>query len=309
MGVRKTGVMSLAETVRDRIVRAIDAEQLGAYGLHVLVGLESAQHRWRSDDRVNLYSVSKGVSALAAGIAIDEGILSLDTRAVDVLDVPEPGAGSDAVTLEHLLTMTSGIDFEWFGDDEVPWPDLAFEMLARPSRGAGGHFQYSDASTYVAMRMLGAAVGDVREWLMPRLFRPLGIHNPQWLRCPLGWIVGGSGLELRTEELARIGRVLRDGGRFRDDRVVTERWIDRMHSGWVSSGADGLYSSYGLAAWRGPRNGWRLDGRYGQYVFIDEAADAVVTITAHEEKSDQRLVEIAADAVAAAVAGDAVTSR
>jgi CubicO group peptidase (beta-lactamase class C family) len=301
--------MSLAETVRDRIVRAIDAEQLGAYGLHVLVGLESAQHRWRSDDRVNLYSVSKGVSALAAGIAIDEGILSLDTRAVDVLDVPEPGAGSDAVTLEHLLTMTSGIDFEWFGDDEVPWPDLAFEMLARPSRGAGGHFQYSDASTYVAMRMLGAAVGDVREWLMPRLFRPLGIHNPQWLRCPLGWIVGGSGLELRTEELARIGRVLRDGGRFRDDRVVTERWIDRMHSGWVSSGADGLYSSYGLAAWRGPRNGWRLDGRYGQYVFIDEAADAVVTITAHEEKSDQRLVEIAADAVAAAVAGDAVTSR
>ena len=50
--------MSLAETVRDRIVRAIDEEQLGAYGLHVLVGHESAQHRWRSDDRVNLYSVS-----------------------------------------------------------------------------------------------------------------------------------------------------------------------------------------------------------------------------------------------------------
>lgn len=296
--MRKTGVMSLAETVRDRIVRAIDREQLGAYGLHVLVGHESAQHRWRSDDRVNLYSVSKGVSAIAAGIAIDEGILSLDTRAVDALDVPEPGAGSEAVTLEHLLTMTSGIDFEWFGDEEAPWPDLALEMLARPGRGAGEHFQYSDASTYVAMRMLGAAVGDVREWLMPRLFEPLGIHNPQWSRCPLGWIVGGSGLELRTEELARIGRVLRDGGRFGNARVVSERWIDRMHSDWVSSGPGGLYASYGFAAWRGPRGGWRLDGRYGQYVFIDDAADAVVTITAHEEKSDQRLVEIAADAIA-----------
>nr|WP_201470622.1 serine hydrolase [Microbacterium hydrocarbonoxydans] len=296
--------MSLAETVRDRIVRAIDDEQLGAYGLHVLVGHESARHRWRSDDRVNLYSVSKGVSALAAGIAVDEGVVSLDTRAVDVLDVPEPGAGSDAVTLEHLLTMTSGIDFEWFGDEEAPWPDLAVEMLSRPSRGAGERFQYSDASTYVAMRMLGAAVGDVREWLMPRLFQPLGIHNPQWLRCPLGWIVGGSGLELRTEELARIGRVLRDGGRVGGDRIVAQSWIDRMHSEWVSSGAGGLYSSYGFAAWRGPRNGWRLDGRYGQYVFIDDAADAVVTITAHEEKSDQRLVEIAADAVAEALSGD-----
>ncbi|MFJ4998977.1 serine hydrolase domain-containing protein [Microbacterium sp. NPDC088619] len=299
--------MSLAEAVRDRIVRAIDDEQLGAYGLHVLVGHESARHRWRSDDRVNLYSVSKGVSALAAGIAIDEGVLSLDTRAVDVLAVPERGAGVERVTLRHLLTMTSGIDFEWFGDQEVPWPDLAVEMLSRPSRGAGERFQYSDASTYVAMRMLGAAVGDVREWLMPRLFQPLGIHNPQWLRCPLGWIVGGSGLELRTEELARIGRVLRDGGRFGEQSIVSERWIDRMHSEWVSSGAGGLYSSYGLAAWRGPHNGWRLDGRYGQYVFIDDAADAVVTITAHEEKSDQRLVEIAADAVAEALSGDGLS--
>lgn len=289
--------MSLAETVRDRIVRAIDEEQLGAYGLHVLVGHESAQHRWRSDDRVNLYSVSKGVSALAAGIAVDEGILSLDTRAVDVLDVPGHGSGAEGVSLRHLLTMTSGIDFEWFGDQEVLWPDLAQEMLARPSRGPGEHFQYSDASTYVAMRMLGAAVGDVRDWLMPRLFEPLGIHNPQWSRCPLGWIVGGSGLELRTEELARIGRVLRDGGRFGDDRIVAQSWIDRMHSDWVSSGAGGLYSSYGLAAWRGPGNGWRLDGRYGQYVFVDDSADAVITITAHEEKSDQRLVEIAADAL------------
>lgn len=295
--------MTLADTVRDRIVHAIDDEQLGAYGLHVLIGQESAQHRWRSDDRVNLYSVSKGVSALAAGIAIDEGILSLDTRAVDVLDVPGPGVGSDAVTLEHLLTMTSGIDFEWFGDQEVPWPDLALEMLARPSRGAGQRFQYSDASTYVAMRMLGAVVGDVREWLMPRLFQPLGIHNPQWLRCPLGWIVAGSGLELRTEELARIGRLLRDRGWFGDERVVAERWIDRMHSDWVSTGAGGLYPSYGLAAWRGPRDGWRLDGRYGQYVFIDDAADAVVTITAHEERSDHRLVEIAADVVAESVSG------
>lgn len=301
--------MSLAETVRDLIVRAIDEERLGAYGLHVLVGQESAQHRWRSDDRVNLYSVSKGVSALAVGIAVDEGILRLDTRAVDVLDIPEPGAGSEAVTLEHLLTMTSGIDFEWFGDQEVPWPDLALEMLGRPSRGAGGRFHYSDASTYVAMRMLGAVVGDVREWLMPRLFEPLGIHNPQWLRCPLGWIVGGSGLELRTEELARIGRVLRDRGRFGDDRIVAERWVERMHSEWVSTGAGGLYSSYGLAAWQGPRDGWRLDGRYGQYVFVDETADAVVTITAHEETRDQRLVEIAADAVADALQGDAASGR
>lgn len=279
-------------------MRAVDGEGLNAYGVHVAVGEQEAQHRWRSDDRVNLYSVSKGVSALAAGIAIDAGILSLDTAAVDVLPVPRVGPGVEAVTLRHLLTMTSGIDMAWFGRQEVTWPDLAHEMLGRPTRGPGEVFQYSDASTYVAMRMVGAAVGDVRDWLLPRLFEPLGIHNPQWHRCPLGWIVGGTGLELRTEELARIGRLLRDRGTWRGQRVVSAAWVDAMHSAWVPTDSTGDLARYGVAAWEGPDGGWRLDGLYGQYVYLDEERDAVVTITAHEETRAHRLVQIAAGSLA-----------
>ena len=287
--------MSNATAVRDQMVSAIDREQLGAYGIHVLIGDDEAGHRWRSDDRENLYSVSKGVSALAAGIAIDEGLLTLQTSVLEHISVPAPGAGVEEVTLEHLLTMTSGIDFSWFGSQPVTWPDLALEMLRRPTREPGAVFQYSDASTYTAMRMLGAIVGDVRDWLLPRLFEPLGIHNPQWHRCPLGWIVGGSGLELRTEELARIGRVLRDDGAG----LVSRGWIERMHSDWVPTGGAGDSSNYALAVWQGPGRTWRLDGLYGQYVIVDDQADAVVTITAHEEHRDHRLAEIAADALRA----------
>ncbi|MFC9558098.1 serine hydrolase domain-containing protein [Agromyces sp. NPDC056965] len=290
--------MTSAASVLDRFVTAVDDEGLCAYGVHVLVGDDAAQHRWRSDDRVNLYSVSKGVSALAAGIAIDAGLLSADSRAGELLPDLRLGDGVDAVTLRHLLTMTSGIDFEWFGDQEVPGPDLAQEMLRRPTRGPGEVYQYSDASTYVAMRMLGAIVGDVRDWLLPRLFEPLGIHNPQWHRCPLGWIVGGAGLELRTEELARIGRVLRDRGVWHGRRIVGAEWIDAMHTEWVSTGWDGDSSLYGIAAWSGPGDGWRLDGRYGQYVYVDRERDAVITITAHEETRDHRLVQIASMALA-----------
>lgn len=282
-----------AASILDRIVTAIDREALGAYGVHVLIGDDEASHRWRSDDRENLYSVSKGVSALAAGIAIDAGLLALDTRVAELLPSVQLGDGVEAVTLRHLLTMTSGIDFEWWGGLEAPWPDLAEEMLRRPTRGPGEVYQYSDASTYVAMRMLGAIVGDVRDWLLPRLFEPLGIHNPQWHRCPLGWIVGGAGLELRTEELARIGRVLRDRGEWRGRRIVSAAWVDTMHTEWVPTGWAGDSSRYGLAVWRGPGDGWRLDGLYGQYVYVDEARDAVITITAHEETRDGRLVQIA----------------
>jgi CubicO group peptidase (beta-lactamase class C family) len=286
-----------ATAVLQSIVADIDAEGLGAYGIHVRVGDDEAQHRWRSDDRVNIYSASKGVCALAVGMAVDDGILALDTTVAELLPSFDLGDGVDRVTLRHLLTMTSGIDFEWFGDQPVPWPDLAQEMLRRPSAGAGTTFQYSDASTYTAMRLLGVRVGDVRDWLMPRLFDPLGIHNPQWHRCPQGWIVGGSGLELRTEELARIGRVLRDRGRWESSQLVSAEWIDAMHADWVTTPYGGSSSHYGLAVWEGPGSTWRLDGKYGQFVVIDDAGTSVVTITAHEESRDHRLAEIAAAAI------------
>ena len=242
---------------------------------------------------MNIYSASKGVCALAIGIAIDEGALSLDFRVPDVLPEMELGADVSAVTVRHLLSMRSGIDFAWFGDQLAPWHDLAQEMLRRPSRGPGDVFQYSDASTYVAMRMLGAVVGDVRDWLMPRLFDPLGIDNPQWHRCPLGRIIGGSGLQLRTEELARIGRVLRDRGRWDGRQLVDSAWIDRMHSPWLETGGDAPFERYGLATWQGPGECWRLDGRYGQYVIVDDERRSVVTITAHEEVRDHRMAELA----------------
>jgi CubicO group peptidase (beta-lactamase class C family) len=301
--------MTRADEVLARFVAGVDAEQLAAHGVHVLVGDDEARHRWRSDDRENLYSVSKGVCAIAAGIAADAGLIALDSTVGEVLGdtvrvpvpvpVPVLGAGVEAVTLEHLLTMTSGIDFRWFAHQPVPWPDLAQEMLARPTAGPGTVFQYSDASTYVAMRMLARAIGgDVRDWLLPRLFDPLELHNPQWHRCPLGHVMGGSGLELRTDELARIGRLLRDRGLWRGERLLSAEWVDRMLDTRVDTGGTAPYLRYGLAVWAGPGESRRLDGRSGQYVVIDDAHDAVVTITAHEEHRDARLQELAGEALA-----------
>jgi CubicO group peptidase (beta-lactamase class C family) len=291
--------MSTAADVLARLVEGIDRDRLGAYGVVVRIGDDEVAHRWRSDDRENLYSVSKGVCALAVGMAVDAGILALDTRVPELLPGIAFGEGVEDVTVEHLLTMTSGIDFAWFGDQPVPGPDLAQAMLGRPSRGRV--FQYSDASPYVAMRMLEAAVGDVRDWLIPRLFGPLGIEDPQWHRCPLGFVVGGSGLELRTGELARIGRLLRDRGAWEGGQLVSPGWVGRMHATWVETGGVAPFARYGLAAWDGPGDAWRLDGRYGQYVLVDGSRDAVVTITAHEEERDHLLAELAVAALAEVV--------
>ena len=281
----------------DAMVAAIDDERLGAHGIHVLIGDEGVEHRWAPDEPADVYSASKGVSVIAAGIAIDEGLLSVDTRAVDVLPQNDIGSGVEQVTLRDLLTMTSGIDFEWFAGDPMPDVDLASAMLRTPSRGPGRVFQYSDASTYVAMRMLASRVGDVHEWLRPRLFEPLGIPHPTWRRCPRGHVLGGSGLELRTSELARVGRLLRDGGRIGERRLVDAAWVAAMHDDGFDTGAPAPWSRYGRGCWSGPGSGWRLDGLCGQYVLVVPARDAVVTITAHEQERDHRLVEIAAAAI------------
>ncbi len=281
------------EQALDGFVSAVDAGGWGVYGVHLRRGEQTAAHRWRSDDRVNLYSVSKGVCALAVGMAVDERLLTLDTTVAEALPGLDLGPGVAEVTVRHLLSMTSGIDFRWFGHEPVVWPDLAAEMLSRPS--AGRRFQYSDASTYVAMRVLGAIVGDVRDWLLPRLFDPLGIDNPQWHRCPLGWILGGTGLELRTGELARIADLLLDRGSWQDRRLVSPTWVDAMHATWVETGAPPPMDRYGLATWAGPGDAWRLEGRYGQFVIV--VGDAVATITAHEEVGEDRIAELAVQAL------------
>ncbi|MDR7184683.1 CubicO group peptidase (beta-lactamase class C family) [Microbacterium trichothecenolyticum] len=285
--------MTRAQSVADRIVLEADTSGFRAHGLHVLAGDDVAEHRWTADVREDIHSAAKGVCVLAAGIAADEGMVSLDVPVATYLPGVELGEGVDEVTLRHLLSMTSGIDLPWSETMMTDWPDLAAEFLRRPSRGRA--FQYSNASTYTAMRVLAERVGDVADYLGPRLFAPLGIDDVEWERSPNGRIVAGGGLPLRTDELARIGRLIRDRGRWEGRQLVSPEWIEAMHSDWVVAGENPGYDGYGLAGWRGPGEAWRLHGAYGQLLIF--AGDAVVTITADDHFGADRMAAFAVETV------------
>ncbi|MFJ6531654.1 serine hydrolase domain-containing protein [Microbacterium sp. NPDC091662] len=282
--------MTRAQTVRDRIVERVGASGFVAHGLHVRVGADTAEHRWTPDVREDIHSVAKGVCVLAAGIAADEGAVSLDEPVATYLPDFAFGHGVDEVTLRHLLTMTSGVDLAWSDTLMTDWPDLAREFLQRPSRGRV--FQYSNASTYTAMTALAARVGDVGDYLTPRLFAPLGIEDLEWQRSPRGRIVAGGGLALRTEELSRLGLLIRDRGAWDGRQLIAPEWIDSMHSDWGAAGDGESYDRYALAGWGGPGPAWRLHGAYGQLLIFLE--DAVVTITADDHLGAD---DIAASAV------------
>lgn len=268
--------MSRARTVLDRIVREVDASGFRAHGLHVLAGEGTAEHRWTADVREDVHSITKGLCVLATGIAADAGLIDVDTPVIDLLPSIRAGAGVEAVTLRHLLSMSSGVDLPWSETEMADWPDLAMEFLGRPAPERA--FQYSNASTYTAMAVLSTRVGDAGDFIDDRILAPLGIHATRWERCPNGRILAGGGLALRTQELARIGQLIRDRGVWRERRIVSAHWVDAMHEDWVPAGSSPGYERYALAGWDGPGAGWRLHGAHGQLLIF--AGDAVVTLTA-----------------------------
>jgi CubicO group peptidase (beta-lactamase class C family) len=280
------------------LVATARRQSMDLYGVHVYRrGAASAERRLRSDDRVNVYSVAKTFVSVALGIAEEEGRLSLDDPVLDHL--PELRAvaapGMERVTIRHLLSMTSGSPHEWFARKPVLATDLAAEFLGTPlAHEPGTFFNYTGSGPYVAARALRAATGaSVRDYLMPRVFGPLDIHNPQWHTCPLGHPVAESDLYLTTSELARFGRLLLDGGLWEGRQLVPAGYCERIPRESVPVSADNWASSlgerYGLGAWCGLGDrGFRMAGLYGQLCVVSPAHEAVVTITAHIEGGSPR---------------------
>lgn len=284
--------MTRAHIILDKITTRIDGVGFAAHGLHVRVGDDEASHRWTPERREEVHSLAKGVAVLAAGIARDEGVLDPDEPVARVMAHIPTGTGSDSITMRHLLTMTSGVDFPWSPAMFTDHDDIAHAFLGRPSRGRV--FQYANASTYVAMRALAARVGDVSTWLQPRLFDPLGIDAVAWERCPRGYVRGGDGIALTTSEIARLGHLIRDRGEYGRQRIVAADWIDGMHSAWFATGDGPGYDGYAMGGWRGPGKAWRLHGSGGQLLlFID---DTVIAITGDDHFRADEVAGLAVDA-------------
>lgn len=284
----------------DALVSSADREGMELYGVHLhRRGAEPVERRLRSDDRVDLHSVAKTFTSVAFGIAEAEGRLALDDPALGYFPelIGSAAPGLDQVTLRHLLTMTSGSPHSWDASEPVEVADLAADFFATPlAHEPGTHFRYTDIGPYVAARALRTATGaNVRDYLLPRVFTPLGIHNPQWHTCPLGHPVASSALHLKTSELARFGGLLLDEGRHEGRQLVPAEYCARIATETVPTATDPaeegfrLSDSYGLGVWcTAGEETYTMAGLYGQLCIICPDKEAVVTVTAHVEGGSTR---------------------
>jgi CubicO group peptidase (beta-lactamase class C family) len=279
----QVGLLGLRQVVAER--------RLGLEGIHVTrEGEAPVSFRWVSDDRRDVYSVSKTFTSVAVGMARADGLLDLDDLVLTHL--PEfrsvAAEGVEELTIRHLLSMTAGIDFRWDQDLDLPGDPAALFLATPPAARPGTSYAYRGTNSYLLGRIIATASRlDLRDYLLPRLFRPLGIGNPQWLRCQLGFPLGAMGLQLRTEEVARLGETLLHNGNFRGQQLVPADYVELMQTELVPTDRadDPDNATYGLHCWACARDGaWRMDGLYGQFSIVFPRQRACVTVTAHYEK-------------------------
>jgi CubicO group peptidase (beta-lactamase class C family) len=293
----------MRESILNQFRLTILERKLGVYGIDVFQkGHGSVQCHLRSNDKVCLYSGSKTFTSLAVGMCADEGRLSLTDTVLSFFPEYKKCASehSEEITIRDLLHMSSGKKVFYFSCDEErmktqDWAELFFEdpMICK----AGTEFFYSNACTYMLSRVIEKVSGvTLRDYLVPRLFTPLGIFNPQWHTCPGGHTLGATELFLTIGEYALLGQVLLNGGTFKDKRIVSHEFIKSATTDIIDNsilGSDDLEGTagYGYQLWKCSYAGaYRADGMYGQFCIVFPDKDAVITITAHEDRNSRDII-------------------
>ena len=249
---------------RDRLAALAGRMERGDYGavtsfLVVRRGVLVLERYFRGagpDSLQALESVTKSVTSSLVGLAVDSGLirgpgapLAAFLTQYDDLFAADPRKRS--ITIEHLLTMTSGLAWD---ESRPPLPDAGEQadwlriVLRQPLvEVPGARFRYSSGNALLLSGVLERLYGMAALQVAVRgLFGPLGITSYRWLPLPRGLTPGGSALELRPRDLAKIGQLFLDRGMFRGRRVLSEEWV-RLSTAAHSDLSDG--SRYGYM-WR-----------------------------------------------------------
>lgn len=169
-----------------------------------------------------LWSLSKSFTSTAVGLAVAEGKLDIDDKVLSFFpeDAPvEPSEKLKAMRVRDLLTMSTGHAAEpWWSGDEV-WTKRFFAepVVHEP----GSTFRYNTPATYMQSAIVQKVTGQtIVDYLTPRLFEPLGIQKPTWDKSPQGISIGGYGLYLKTEDIAKFGQLYLQKGTWNGKQLI-----------------------------------------------------------------------------------------
>jgi CubicO group peptidase (beta-lactamase class C family) len=286
-------------------LRAVEERNLNLHSVMVLKrGRVVAEGWWApyaAPLRHTLYSLSKSFTSTAVGLAVAERKLSVDDKVVSFFSDEVPATISPnlaAMRVKDLLTMNTGHAQDTtgtlFAHPEQSWVRTFLSLPVE--HPPGSFFTYNSGATFMLSAIVQKQTGQtVLEYLRPRLLEPLGIEGADWENNPQGINVGGWGMRVRTEDIARFGQLYLQKGLWQGKRLIPEAWVTDATSAQVPSkggsrpaAENDWLQGYGYQFWRCRNDAYRGDGAFGQYCVVLPKEDAVVAITS--ETGDMQAV-------------------
>lgn len=294
----------------DNLIRSVAAGELPL--VHSVLVAKSGEliveeyfYGFDRDTIHDMRSASKSIASTLVGLAVDREMISgADANALEFLNYESFGNWSDSkakITLQHLMTMSSGLDANDSDRGSVAsenayqrqleqpdWIKFALDapMIAQP----GEQVLYGSANPMILGGVLESATGGPVEWFADEaLFTPLGIDNYKIYMRPLdaGVYLGG-GMYLRPRDMLKIGQLYLDGGKWRGRQILSKQWVDESFESYGRlEPFDRNGNQYGYLWWHESyKVGDRLiasveaRGNGGQYIFVVPELDVVAVITA-----------------------------
>jgi CubicO group peptidase (beta-lactamase class C family) len=288
--------------------------RLERYGLDF-----DANGRWTS------FSVAKSITSTLAGAALRDGhIRSMDDKVSDYIEEMK-GSAYDDVTIRHLLTMTSGV--QWDEDYDDPESDVARFNNHRPPPGIdalvsymrelpreappGSRWNYSTGETNLVGVLVSRAIGrPLSDYLSEKIWIPAGMEQEAtWILGRTGSEISGCCIQAATRDFARFGLFVLEGARAGGESILPEGWLEEATTRRADIGVPGR--GYGYQWWTFDDGSFMARGIFGQGIFIDPARKLVIAsnanwgggardpVASRERDAFYRAVQAAIDAEAA----------
>jgi len=271
-----------------------------------------------ADEPHELYSVTKSVSSMLIGIALDKGYIeSVDQPVLDFFpDTTFDNVDDlkESMTLEHVLTMTTGLDWDEtapYGSAEnsltevirsLDWAKTVLDMpmIEEP----GTQFVYCTGCSHVLSAIISETTDmSAEEFADEYLFGPLGIENLFWPSDPKGVSYGGFGLRLTAHDLAKLGYLYLNKGEWDGEQIVSAEWVETSTQNQLETLPENS-AGYGYQWWILPNDAYMAAGLFGQHIFVIPHLNMVVVFTSDIRDNEVSPVDLVLNYIIPAAESD-----
>jgi metal-dependent hydrolase (beta-lactamase superfamily II)/CubicO group peptidase (beta-lactamase class C family) len=272
---------------------AIDSVTVTRHGSMVA---DATIHPFRPDSKHIIHSCTKSIVSALIGITLDQGyIKDVQQPVVDLFPgrtVANFDTNKRAMTLEHLLTMTTGLEcqdsylYRWRGlrqmEQSEDWVQFMLDlpMAATP----GTRFEYCNGASFLLSAIIQEATGmSALALAEQKLFHPLGISEVEWPANPQGISIGWGSLRMKPGDMAKIGYLYLNEGMWEGKQVVPPAWVEASTRKQIPAT---LEDGYGYQWWVDDSGYYMALGYAGQFIFVVPEQDMVVVFTSDLEETD-----------------------